>query len=363
MIDFRCTQCGRLLRTPDDAAGKQAQCPSCGAIQPVPTVAAPAANASLQQELSPLTTPAAFPQQTASNPYAGTSYDQATLGTVETGPIVPSRIDPGEVLSKSWQIAKPQIVWLFLFGLVYLIISYGAGFGLQIAMEMLKLATDLRGPAADALGTIAVQFVSQLVGIFLSLGAIIYMLKMARGQAPSLLDLLGGFPYLLRGVVIFILLGLICGAIAIPCMVPAILAGAAIDFESPITIGLMIGGALLWILALMIVVLIFGQCFYLLVDRNAGVFEAISLSRQITAGNRLVLFVLYLLGAAFAVIGVCAFCLPYLFAIGFGFLMLSVAYLGMTGQPTAADTAPIGGASPGAGRVGIGGSGAPGMPV
>ena len=45
MIDFRCTQCGRLLRTPDDAAGKQAQCPSCNAIQPVPEVSVPPASA------------------------------------------------------------------------------------------------------------------------------------------------------------------------------------------------------------------------------------------------------------------------------------------------------------------------------
>jgi len=35
-IEFRCDQCNTLLRTPDDTAGKQAKCPSCGAILPVP---------------------------------------------------------------------------------------------------------------------------------------------------------------------------------------------------------------------------------------------------------------------------------------------------------------------------------------
>ena len=35
-IEFRCKQCGRLLRTPDDAAGKQAQCPQCGGLSNVP---------------------------------------------------------------------------------------------------------------------------------------------------------------------------------------------------------------------------------------------------------------------------------------------------------------------------------------
>jgi phage FluMu protein Com len=35
-IEFRCTRCGRLLRTPDDTAGKQAKCPECGAEQTIP---------------------------------------------------------------------------------------------------------------------------------------------------------------------------------------------------------------------------------------------------------------------------------------------------------------------------------------
>lgn len=35
-IEFRCRQCGRLLRTPDDAVGKPAQCPECGGLTKVP---------------------------------------------------------------------------------------------------------------------------------------------------------------------------------------------------------------------------------------------------------------------------------------------------------------------------------------
>ena len=40
-IEFRCTQCNRLLRTEEDAAGQKAKCPECGAILEVPTSAAP----------------------------------------------------------------------------------------------------------------------------------------------------------------------------------------------------------------------------------------------------------------------------------------------------------------------------------
>lgn len=39
-IEFNCSQCGRLLRTGDDTAGKTAQCPQCSALITVPDVQA-----------------------------------------------------------------------------------------------------------------------------------------------------------------------------------------------------------------------------------------------------------------------------------------------------------------------------------
>lgn len=38
-IEFRCSQCGQLLRVPDEAAGKSARCPKCQALMSVPSVA------------------------------------------------------------------------------------------------------------------------------------------------------------------------------------------------------------------------------------------------------------------------------------------------------------------------------------
>ena len=35
-IEFRCGQCGRLLRTGDETAGRMAQCPVCGTQTPIP---------------------------------------------------------------------------------------------------------------------------------------------------------------------------------------------------------------------------------------------------------------------------------------------------------------------------------------
>lgn len=36
-IEFRCPSCGKLLRTPDESAGKQGKCPQCGTITQIPT--------------------------------------------------------------------------------------------------------------------------------------------------------------------------------------------------------------------------------------------------------------------------------------------------------------------------------------
>jgi hypothetical protein len=38
-IEFRCPSCSKLLRTPDESAGKKAKCPQCGTIVDVPTSA------------------------------------------------------------------------------------------------------------------------------------------------------------------------------------------------------------------------------------------------------------------------------------------------------------------------------------
>ncbi len=351
MIDFRCTQCGRLLRTPDDAAGKQAQCPSCAAIQPVPTPAAPSASANPLHEPASMPTPAAFPPHIADNPYAGSSYDPSAIGTVGAGPIVPSRIDAGIVVTKSWQIAKPQILWLFLFGLIYIAITQGISFGLQIGMEVLKSVANLSGTGIDVFGGAFVQISAQLVGIFLAMGVVIYMLKLGRGQPASLLDLFSGLPYLFRAIVISLLLGFMIVGIAIPFFIPVGISAAAIGIDSPVSIILIIIGTTLAVIAITYVWLVWGQCFYVLIDRNAGILESLSVSRQITAGNRLAIFLVYLLSGVFGIVAVCAFCLPYFFAIGFGFLMMAVCYLMMTGQPTGADAKPFLPGSQGTGGV------------
>ena len=128
-----------------------------------------------------------------------------------------------------------------------------------------------------------------------------------------------------------------------PCLLPGLISAVAIDVESPVTIGLMdwrrIGRGCWWPPFVSDI-----RCMLLRAGRPQCRRDRVpfTVSRQITAGNRLVIFVdLYLGGVIRDDRGFCALCLPFFFALGFSILMLAVAYLAMAGQPTAADVAPL----------------------
>ncbi len=70
-IEFRCSHCGKLLRTPDETAGRQAQCPECGALTEVPAAAA----GSAAPPLAPLGSDSAAGEAEA----AGTPFRPGTV--------------------------------------------------------------------------------------------------------------------------------------------------------------------------------------------------------------------------------------------------------------------------------------------
>jgi MoxR-like ATPase len=71
-IEFGCSVCGRLLKVPREASGKQAKCPQCGSVQVVPVQSHPVAQAMPA-------TPVAAASATVSNPaeQAGSEQPQA----------------------------------------------------------------------------------------------------------------------------------------------------------------------------------------------------------------------------------------------------------------------------------------------
>ena len=76
------------------------------------------------------------------------------------------------------------------------------------------------------------------------------------------------------------------------------------------------------------------QYMFLIIDRNAGPLECLTLSREVTVGNRLMIFLLFLISIPLTMMGLLACCVGMLFSMSFFMLALSVQYLLMTGQPT-----------------------------
>lgn len=337
-IEFRCTQCDRLLRTQDETAGKKAKCPECGAILTIPipgtspemgtpppvgppqSPAVPPSPApppppddGPQSPFGPIEPPSDGPQTPfgpgagpdVENPYA--SPADYTMGApaqaAAPGPIVPTRIDAGDILARAWTIYKDQ--WLICIGgfLIVGILNYVVG---QVANQLSALTGMLAGdPALMFVCIILGACAGQLFALWLNIGLAMLFLDVARGREVSLGTLFRGGPCYLAVLLASILFTLIY-----------------------------VGGLLLLVVPGIIFALMFSQFFYLIIDRNVGIIESLELSKQITHGNKLMIFVLWLLAAGLSIAGFLMCCIGVVFTVPLASLMYAVAYLAMTGQPT-----------------------------
>ena len=86
-IEFHCSGCNKLLRVPDNSAGRKAQCPSCEAILDIPAAAVSepaAASPGGTQGQSPFAAPsAAIPD--SGNPFQSPLAESSTWNTHESG--------------------------------------------------------------------------------------------------------------------------------------------------------------------------------------------------------------------------------------------------------------------------------------
>jgi MoxR-like ATPase len=90
MLEFHCSTCGRLLKVPVKAVGKQARCPQCGAVQLVPAsppVGAPAPAGALPASQAPHTSAAdpSFPPAPPPNRPVGSFLPRPQAAPADTG--------------------------------------------------------------------------------------------------------------------------------------------------------------------------------------------------------------------------------------------------------------------------------------
>jgi phage FluMu protein Com len=309
-IEFRCTQCSKLLRTADDTAGKKAKCPECGTVMTIPE--APAAPAAGSPFGAP--PPSSFPSDTG-NPYQ--SPGQYVPDGPREGfraPLSKGVLDFSDVIGRTWQLLNRDMGPCIVAALVVFVLNF--------AVSVICGLVPFGG------------IVSTLFSIWINIGLALFFLKKARGQEAALGEVFNGGPYFLKVFVVSLLLGLVVFGILAVCVGPPVLIGLAISQEALVILAVM--GGLVAVGVIWFVTLMFSQYYYLILDRNVDIIESLKMSQRLMEGNK---FTLLLIGLVTGILGAVATLLTcglgVFLVMPYMSMLYAVIYLTVTGQPTA----------------------------
>jgi uncharacterized membrane protein/DNA-directed RNA polymerase subunit RPC12/RpoP len=313
-IEFRCTTCDKLLRTQPGTEGKKAKCPQCGTLLVIPESTLGQSELAAPPREPDFSAPPTheLPQGVppgASNPY----QSPAAYGQVEAMArgFHPARIDLGETLSRTWEIFKPNMG--VCIGAVLLVgaCSVVVNVVVQLAFTPVLINAD---PAGFVVVSIFEQLVAQAIAAFFYIGMILFMLRIARGEGAEFGALFGGGPYFLAGAVIQIIVSVATGIGLLLLIVP---------------------GVVIW--------LMLSQAMFMLVDQRAGIGDSLKLSIEAMKGNKLTVLAIWIVTAVLGFLVTVLTCfIGLLFVAPFAALLMSVIYLGVTGQKTMLDApAPV----------------------
>ncbi len=293
-IEFRCTRCDRLLRTPDGTSGKDAKCPKCGTLVRIPEAAEPPPAAPTPPPALRETLPHGGSPNPYQSPAAGEMRPDAA-GALRRG-FEPTRIDLGDVLQKTWRIYSANLWLCVLVSLPLVVLGIGPnGYAYYRNWHM--------HPGDGLVGLIL-----GIGGFWITLGVLLMMLKIARSEEVEAGDMFSAGPMLLPALGVAILVGV-----------------------------MFVMGLCLLVVPGIILVLMFSQSILLVVDKRVGIVDALRMSMEATSGNKLTLFALYLLtfaGGTALVVLTCG--LASVFVHPFVTMLWCISYLEMTGQSTIA---------------------------
>ena len=166
-IEFRCAECGKLLRVPDGTSGKEARCPACEATLtiPEPGVRSPAPSPPGEREDARSSPFAAGPSGPPAGGVGENPYQSPAA--YAAGPMAPPP-PPGYGLGRGYAAARVSgpAIWLIVTGAVGIPVKLLGIFGSLITIGVIDLGMGLFGDdpfmmvsggvglALDALGLI-----------------------------------------------------------------------------------------------------------------------------------------------------------------------------------------------------------------
>ncbi len=218
-------------------------------------------------------------------------------------------------------------------------IQLGIGFFCRAALSGLLWA--MPGQRATIVAVWgSLYFVSLIIQVWLSIGMMMGLLKIARGQRVSFDVLFSGGRYLLKtilalGVMIILSLGLLVLLLVVAGVITLV-------FRHQMSVGVafLIAADIGWIVSLVYMCARLGQFYFLVMDQDAGVIESIRLSWEITRGRGGTVILVYLSLGVFIIAGMLALGVGLVIAIPFCCLLLVVTYLSAIGPSKPVEGAP-----------------------
>ncbi len=195
------------------------------------------------------------------------------------------RWDIGTAVTSGWELFKEN-AGILLGATLLMGFVQGVFSGVMQGIQTVAMQLDSEVGAVIAIGAVLViNIVSWLVNIYLTMGYLRMTLAVVRGEPADFMMLFSGTPYLVAGVVASILISL----------------GTTFGFLLLIVPGVIV--ALGWSFTL-----------FLVVDRDLGPIEALSMSWQITNGEKAMLFGWFFVAGCIIMAGVAACCVGVLIA-------------------------------------------------
>ena len=309
-IEFQCPSCNHRLRVPDEAAGKQAQCPECQAINSVPMEPAnPLPDRNLPSPFSDEQYASLSTATTSENPFAtpAMTNDYQTGALNQVAPWPNPKLQAAYSVSSAWNLFRRHaLIMIGAFVLVYIMQQV-----LEAIQQQTMIALSFGGGPQDpaetavfAAAMFCVMVLRLFVQTFFSVGLVRINLEIARGRTPKFGLLVSGGPWLLRcaGATVLYWLMVILASIAL--IVPGVYLGMK-----------------------------FWPYMHFIVDKDCTIREAFSRSSVATQHNMGETLIMMLIAVGLFILGLLMLCLGLFVTMPIIGLAWTIGYLMITAQP------------------------------